>query len=47
MWDRQTENFQLPKAEPSCSVDLALSPGTGFKLPLSITSMESLGKPQR
>lgn len=37
------EIFQLPKVEPSCSVDLALSPDTGFEPALSITSMEKLG----
>lgn len=34
------ENFQLPKAEPSCSMDFVLGPGTGFEPPLSIISME-------
>lgn len=43
--DRQIENFQLPKAESSCSL-LALSLSTGVELPLSITSLKELGRLQ-
>lgn len=43
VWDRQTENFQLPKAKPSWSLALAWSPGTSLEPPLSSPSEEQLG----